>query len=73
MTENEFMPIHTTSEWRESRTGAKRACADTVLPSGVGKRDFTVRVVDDGRHMEISVRWPHPLNGSIEIVRSGWK
>ena len=40
---------------------------DTVMPSGTGKGDFSVGVVDEGWCVELKVRWPKELQDPLVL------
>lgn len=42
-----------------------------VLPSGVGAGHFSVRVVESGRELELTVAWPTSLMG-LKVLRRKW-
>lgn len=70
-TPNTFHPLHLLSVWQEPGTTAKRLAVAILLPSGVGAGDFTVRVIEDGDVLEISVDWPKPLV-EISFMHKKW-
>lgn len=51
-----FKPLHMISIWREPGTTTERISFGVVFPSGVGRRSFSVRFVDEGEVLELSVR-----------------
>lgn len=56
-----FKPWYLMSTWTEPGTTTKRITVAIVLPSGVGKGDFSVRATEDGKWVELTVVWPNPL------------
>ena len=60
-TTNQYSSLCLISTWREEKTMIKRVTVAIVLPSGVGRGQFSIRVAEGGRHLELMVRWPRPL------------
>lgn len=56
-----FQPLHLTSCWMEPGSTTKCLTVAIMLPSGVGAGQFSLRVLEGGRQLEIIVNWPAPL------------
>lgn len=41
------------------------------LPSGVNTGDFTTRVREEGAELDLTVKWPIPLN-DVEMLHQKW-
>lgn len=67
----QFNPLHLTSYWVEPGTTNRMVSVAIVLPSGVGPEDFSVRVVEGGRELELKVEWPVPLV-NLEMLHKKW-
>ena len=50
-----FVPLSNWSEWEEALTTVQMLSVSIVLPSGVGSKDFMIRVIEDGDVLEITV------------------
>lgn len=50
-----FRLLHLPSVWKGPGTTTKRISVAILLPSGIGPGDFTVRVLDGGLVLEVSV------------------
>ena len=60
-----------TSTWIEPVTTTKRITLATVLPSGIGSGELSVRVVDGGEYVELAVMWPEPLV-DLQVMHKKW-
>lgn len=69
--ERSFRPLYLISEWNEPATMTRRISVAILLPSGVGSGDFTLRVVDGGEFLELTVCWP-PTLIDLEIMHKKW-
>ena len=58
---NVYSPMCLISQWQEKLTMIKRLTVAIILPSGVGSGQFSLRVGEGGRHLELMIRWPKPL------------
>ena len=54
-------PMCAISTWVEPDTTTKRITVAVILPSGVGKSDFKVRVPEGGMCVELYFTWPNAL------------
>lgn len=68
---NTFHPLHLISIWQEPSTTAKRITVSIILPSGVNAGDFTIRIIEDGDVLELTVDWPKPLV-DISFMHKKW-
>ncbi|PXF42241.1 hypothetical protein BWQ96_08037 [Gracilariopsis chorda] len=59
------------SVWTEPETTLKRVTAAVVLPSGVGRGEFLIQIIDGGECLELSVTWPQPLV-DVELMHRRW-
>lgn len=59
------------SEWKEPQNTPRRISPAVVLPSGIEPRQFSVRVVNGGECLEVSVHWPQPLV-CLETLHKKW-
>lgn len=66
-----FVPIYNWSEWEEALTTCQMLTVAITLPSGVGAKNFMVRVIEDGDVLEITVDWPKPMV-DIEFMHRKW-
>ena len=55
--EMKFDPPHTIGTWKEPFTKTKRITVVAYLPSGVNKNVFTIRVLEEGMTLELTVTW----------------
>jgi len=69
--ERQLRPLYLLSRWVEPGTTTKMVSVAIVLPSGVGAGDFSVRVVDSGQFLELTVQWPAALV-DIEVMHRKW-
>lgn len=65
-----FRPPHLIDKWLEPETTTKMLSGAIILPSGVGKNDFTVRIIEDGTYLELSMLWPKPLQEPKRLLRN---
>jgi len=68
---HDFKPLHLVSVWREPETLARRISVAIILPSGIDKRGFSIRVSNDGGYLELTVTWPTPLV-RVETMHKKW-
>lgn len=66
-----FCPLHLISEWIKSGTKSKMVTVSIVLPSGVGPRQCSTRIVEGGRELELTVKWPVPLT-DLSVMHKKW-
>ena len=66
--EPSFKPLRIMPSWAEPAAAAKRLTA-IPLPSGMGAGGFSIRIADDGEHLELRVAWPKPLAESRALHR----
>ena len=63
-----WMPIHWICNWRDPLY-RERYTVVVLLPSGIGSgMQFTVRVLEDCRHLELCINWPPLLYMVSEMV-----
>ena len=56
-----YSPLYLLSTWTENHTRRRRITLAILLPSGVTKGMFGVRIDDNSRSLELSINWPTPL------------
>ena len=56
-----FMPLHLCASWEEPVTTLQRVSMAIILPSGVEPQKVTVRVIEVGKQIELTVQWPQWL------------
>lgn len=66
-----FCPIHMISNWVEPNTTRKCVSVAILLPSGVGPGNFSVRVIEGGRELEVCIRWPEAFS-DLEVLHKKW-
>lgn len=66
-----FAPLHLVSVWTEPGTTTKCVSGAIVLLSGVNAGDFTTRVREGGKELELTVNWPITLN-DVELLHRKW-
>lgn len=64
-----FAPLHLKSVWTEPGTTTKMVTVAIVIPSGA--QGFSVRVLEGGRMLEFSVKWPEPLF-NLTVMHRKW-
>ena len=64
-------PMCAMSTWVEPDTTTRRITVAVILPSGVQKRDFKIRVPEGGMRVEIYFTWPNPL-GDVGVMHRKW-
>lgn len=64
---NNFKPLFTLSTWLEQKTETCRVTLPIVLSSAFDCGAFSLRVVDGGKFIELTVKWPVPLSGLLLI------
>ena len=67
----QFTPLHLVSVWVEPVTMIDRITISVVLPSGVDPKAVTSKIVNDGRILKISMRWPEAL-ANIQRMHKKW-
>lgn len=67
-----FSPMSIQSVWTESVSTTECLTVAILLPSGVRPKDvLSVRVLDGGRELEISIMWPNELY-NISVLHKKW-
>lgn len=66
-----FGPLYAVSIWKEPETMTRRITLAVILPSGVDAGGFSLRVVDGGQFLEITVKWPRPLI-DLNLMHKKW-
>lgn len=69
--EKAVKPLYLLSQWVEPGTMTKRLSVAIVLPSDIGQGHFSVRVVDGGEYLELTVIWPTSLI-DISVMHRKW-
>ena len=64
-----FKPLYIVSAWKEPGSMTNCVSVAVCLPSGVGRGDFSFRVVDDGAFLEVCVTWPAALTNVLLLHR----
>lgn len=68
---NEFRPLTLISEWVEPKSLTRRLTICVNLPSGIEVSGFSVRVVEGGEFLEVTVVWPKPFL-DVEVLHRKW-
>ncbi|KAI0557039.1 hypothetical protein FGB62_176g05 [Gracilaria domingensis] len=68
---NEFKPLYLLSVWTDPKTTQQKISCAIILPSGVGKGEFGLHVVNGGDILEVRVCWPRPLV-DIDFLYKTW-
>lgn len=66
-----FCPLNIHSVWNEPGTTTRMITVAIILPSGIGPGDFSLRVVEGGRELELTVQWPNPLT-DLDTMHKKW-
>ena len=66
-----FKPLHLITCWMEPKTTTRRVTVVVLLPTGIGSGDFSVRITEDGKCLEVCVVWPDSLI-NIETLHRKW-
>lgn len=66
-----FQPLHALSEWTEPGTTTKCVTVAVVLPSGIEPGKFSVRVMEGGTELHVTVVWPNPL-ADVHTMHRKW-
>lgn len=66
-----FHPLHLISTWTEPDSTNQCVTVAVVLPSGVGSGGFSVRVLENGRELELVVRMPKQLQ-DMKLLHRKW-
>lgn len=66
-----FSPLHLVSVWIDPSIKSKCVSVAILLPSGVGPGGYSTRVREGGRELELTVRWPSPMN-SVHHLHRVW-
>ncbi len=69
--EGMFVPIYLIGSWEEPATKTKRITVVIDLSSGVNSSDFTIRLLEGGTILELTVTWPVPLV-DLEALHQKW-
>lgn len=69
--EGDFRPLTLVSEWIEPKTMTKRLTVCINLPSGVESSDFSVRILEGGESLQLSLTWPQPLL-NVDTLHRKW-
>lgn len=64
-----FWTLHVIATWEESETVTKRANVAIVTLSGF--QSYSARVVEEGRELELIVRWTEPL-ANPKVLHGKW-
>lgn len=68
---NSFQPLHTLSDWFEPGATTKCLNVAVLLPSGVGPGELSVRVVNGGFELHVTVTWPNHL-ADFHMLHRKW-
>lgn len=66
-----FKPLYTISIWKEPETMTRRVTLAIVLPSGIECGNFSLRVINGGGCLEVTVKWPTPLL-DLSMMHKKW-
>lgn len=66
-----FTPLSLQSQWVEPGSTTRMVTVAMVLPTGVGKGQFDVKVLDGGREVELKVMLPEPLS-NLRMLHRKW-
>ena len=66
-----FKPLYIVSAWKEPGSMTYCVSVAVCLPSGVGRGDYSFRVVEEGAFLEVSVTWPADLT-NVLLLRRKW-
>lgn len=66
-----FNPLHLKPVWVEPGTTTNMVSFAILLPSGIGPGDFSLRVLQGGRELQLEVKWPHPLI-DLPLLHKKW-
>jgi len=66
-----FAPLHIGTSWTEPKTTIDMYTLVVVLPSGIGEGMFGLRVIEDGKALELTVDWPKPIR-DVSLMHRKW-
>lgn len=69
---NMYNPLHVVSIWTEPSITTKCVLVVLLLPSGVGAGDYSTRVREGERELEVHVKWTLPFC-NIEMLCCKWQ
>lgn len=69
--DNLFIPHHVLSVWQEPGTTVRYITVAIILSPGVEKGDFSVKIIEKGKVLELKVDWPDHLIG-IRFMHRKW-
>ena len=58
---HEFKPLYLIYSWEEPKIKTKRVAVAILLPSGIEKRDWSLRFQENARALDFTVPWPLAL------------
>ena len=62
-----YYPIYFLSHWKEGHTRRDRVPVAILLPSGIVKVSFRIRVPNGGKALELSITWPSPMIDMLQL------
>lgn len=60
-TKNMFTKLHLLLVWKELETLTPRIAVAIILSCAIGVGGFFLRVINDGKTLELTTQWPSPL------------
>lgn len=67
----EFKPLHIQGQWKEPGTTTDICSISIILPAGVGKGAFLLKVTENGTVLELKVDWPRCLS-DVHVMYRKW-
>lgn len=66
-----FNPLYLISQWLAPKKTTRCIFLAVLLTTDIGCEDFSVRIIEDGKHMELFVVWPENVI-NIELLHRKW-